>query len=561
MTERIIHNLVQGTPEWNRFRLEHNGASEAAAMLGLSSNMKRTELLRVKHTGNPQEFSDWVQENVLDYGHEVEALARPIVEAMIDQDLYPVTCSYGDLSASCDGLTMDEETAFEHKQWNETLAASVRAGVVPDSHMPQCQQIMMVTGAKRVVFVVSDGTAQRMEKTIVQPDQEWYDRIRAGWDQFSKDLGEFVPFIEEVKPIGKTPETLPALRLELTGKVTASNLAEYKDHALAVFAAINRDLTTDQHFADAEKTVKWCGMVEERLEAAKQHALSQTADIDALFRTIDEISAEARDVRLELDKLVTKRKAEIKDSIVVDGREAYARHITDLKVETGGAWVPLNAPDFAAAVKGKRSVASMRDAVDTLLANAKIEADGSAKRLRANIALLDAETVDYGFLFSDRLVLATKQIDDLRLVITSRIENHKAEQERRLAAERARIAEEERTKAEKKAREEMEAKAAEESAAAAREAAAAMAAQPEPELIVETAPAQWPFPAPEPAASPAPLPEIAPPAATVSPLKATRAQRRRPADAEIIETLAIHYGAPQHVVIEWLRDLSLPAAA
>lgn len=561
MTERVIHNLVQGTPEWNRFRLEHNGASEAASMLGLSSNMKRTELLRVKHTGNPQEFSDWVQENVLDYGHEVEALARPIVEAMIDQDLYPVTCSYGDLSASCDGLTMDEETAFEHKQWNETLAASVRAGIVPDSHMPQCQQILMVTGAKRVVFVVSDGTAERMEKTVVQPDQEWFDRIRAGWDQFAKDLAEFVPFVEEVKPIGKTPETLPALRLELTGKVTASNLAEYKDHALAVFAAINRDLTTDQHFADAEKTVKWCGMVEERLEAAKQHALSQTADIDALFRTIDEISAEARDVRLELDKLVTKRKAEIKDSIVVDGREAYSRHIADLKVETGGAWVPLNTPDFAAAVKGKRSVASMRDAVDTLLANAKIEADGSAKRIRANIALLDAETVDYGFLFSDRLGLATKQIDDLRLVITSRIENHKAEQERRLAAERARIAEEERAKAEKKAREEVEAKAAEERAAAAREAAAALAAQPKPEPIVETAPAQWPFPAPEPAPSPAPLPEIAPPAATVSPLKATRAQRRRPADAEIIETLAIHYGAPQHVVIEWLRDLSLPAAA
>lgn len=44
--------------------------------------------------------------------------------------------------------------------------------------------------------------------------------------------------------------------------------------------------------------------MEERLEAAKRHALSQTESIDLLFRTITEISAEARDKRLMLDKRV-----------------------------------------------------------------------------------------------------------------------------------------------------------------------------------------------------------------------------------------------------------------
>jgi predicted phage-related endonuclease len=70
---------------------------------------------------------------------------------------------------------------------------------------------------------------------------------------------------------------------------------------------VNRDLSTDADFADAEKAVKWCSDVESRLAAAKEHALSQTASIEALFRTIDDISAEARTVRLELDKLVTAR--------------------------------------------------------------------------------------------------------------------------------------------------------------------------------------------------------------------------------------------------------------
>ena len=38
--------------------------------------------------------------------------------------------------------------------------------------------------------------------------------------------------------------------------------------------------------------MKWCADVESRLAAAKEHALSQTATIDELFRTIDDISAE-----------------------------------------------------------------------------------------------------------------------------------------------------------------------------------------------------------------------------------------------------------------------------
>lgn len=91
-----IHELVQGSPEWQAFRLTHHGASEAAAMLGLSKKTTRSELLRIKHTGTPKEFSDWVQVNILDYGHQVEALARPLVEEIIGDDLYPVTCSNED---------------------------------------------------------------------------------------------------------------------------------------------------------------------------------------------------------------------------------------------------------------------------------------------------------------------------------------------------------------------------------------------------------------------------------------------------------------------------------
>ncbi len=49
------HNLKQGTPEWHQFRLNHFGASEAAAMLGISNKVTRNELLHMKRTGQAKE--------------------------------------------------------------------------------------------------------------------------------------------------------------------------------------------------------------------------------------------------------------------------------------------------------------------------------------------------------------------------------------------------------------------------------------------------------------------------------------------------------------------------
>jgi predicted phage-related endonuclease len=470
-----VHNLIQGTPEWVAFRFEHFGASEAAAMLGLSTKMTRTELLHLKYTGNAKEFSDYVQERILDEGHRIEALARPIMAARIGEKLYPVTCSDGKLSASCDGLTMDETKGWEHKQWNQALAEAVAAGELPDEYMAQPQQCMLVTGAEEWIFTVSDGTDKNMVSMAVKRDPVWFDRIQKGWAQFEIDLATYVPRVAEVKPVGRTPESLPALRVEVTGMVTASNLAEYKEHALAVFDGINRNLKTDQDFADADKIVKWCGDVESRLEQVKEHALSQTQSIDTLFKTIDDIKAKARETRLELDKLVTKRKGEVKDEIVLNGRRLYDDHVAALKEETGGLWVPIPQPDFAGAIKGKRSLDSMHDAVSTMLSVYKVAANDAAAKIRTNVAALKTDGEGFEFLFSDRAALVSKSPEDLKLLIKSRIDAHKAAKAAEEEATRERIRAEEQAKAEREAREKV----------AAEQAAVVPVAQP---ASVEAAP-------------------------------------------------------------------------
>lgn len=444
---KIVEDVAQGSDQWLQFRAKRFGSSEAAAMLGLSAHTSRAELLRMKYTGLPQEFSDWTQRNVLDKGHAVEAAAREIVEARLGEPLYPVVChGEGNLVASCDGLTLDEDTGWECKQWNEALAAEVVAGRVPDTHMPQCQHQLLVTGAKEWIFSVSDGTPERTVSCKVLPSESWFQRLRDGWALFERDLAAYVlPDALPAAPVGRPPETLPALRIEVSGQVTASNLAEFKQTALATIRGVNRELRTDQHFADAERAIKWCADVESRLKAAKEHALSQTADIDALFKALDDIGAEARTVRLDLDKLVTRRKTEVKEEAVARARRALDDHIARLNAEIAPFRLPPIAADFAGTIKGLKSVASMQDKLDGLLAMTKIAADTDARAIRGNITTFKAEAADYEFLFIDLGQVIHKAADDFKALVQGRIAQHKvAEAERERKRQEAAAAEEAR---------------------------------------------------------------------------------------------------------------------
>ena len=496
-----IHSLQQGTDAWHQFRAEHFGASEAAAMLGLSKNVTRSELLRMKHTGTPKEFSEWVQANVLDRGHLVESTMRPMVEEIVGQTLYPVTLSQGRLSASCDGLTADDGTAWECKQWNERAAEYIRREtLVPPEHMPQCQQVLMLSGAARLLFSMGDGTQERFLVTEVLPDPAWFERIRDGWAQFEQDLAAYVlPEAAAPAPVGHAPKTLPALLIDVTGHVTASNLPEFKATALAAIRSVNRTLTTDQDFADAVKAIKWCADVESRLEAAKQHALSQTASIDALFKAMDDIKDEARDVRLGLDKLVMRRKTEVKEEAVSAVRCALIAHYGALNDELEPAVLLIPPVDFAGAIKNLRSFDSMQNALDTLLAKSKIEADAAARSVRTNQAAFKEQVAGFEFLFADLGQLVHKAPEDFGLAVRARIDAHKvaeAEKEhQRKVAEDARVA------------------AAAAAATAAADKAAADKAAADAAEVQRQAAAMLPavvLVAPAPAAAPAPMPTVQP---------------------------------------------------
>lgn len=435
------HDLIQGSTQWLAYRTQHFNASDAPAMLGVSPYKTRSQLLHELHTGLTPEVDQATQRR-FDDGHAAESAARPMAEEIVGQDLYPVVGSDGELSASFDGLVMDESIVWEHKLMNIDLAYSLADGVIPDQYHPQLEQQLLVSGAEKVLFMGTSLDRTAMEHVWYYSNPALRKRLIDGWKQFAEDLANYKLPAVTIEAVGRTPETLPALHIEVTGMVTASNLVQFKDHALDVFKGINRELTTDQHFADAEKVVKWCGDVEERLEAAKQHALSQTASIDTLFKAIDDISAEARRTRLELDKLVKARKEAIRTEIVTTAGKELWKHGNALKARIGRDLLPTLTADFAGAIKGKKSVDSMRDAVSTTLANAKIEANAIADRIQINLKALSELEADYSELFPDVAQLVLKDSYDLTELINGRIAGHKLKEAQRL--ERARIAEEQR---------------------------------------------------------------------------------------------------------------------
>lgn len=469
---REIHNLLQGSDDWHAFRFTHHGASEAAAMLGLSKKVTRTELVRMKATGLAKEFSDWVQENILDYGHEVEALARPNAEKILVDELYPVTLSLGRESASCDGLNMAETIGFEHKQWNEELAAAVAGNELPDDHKPQVQQQLMVTGAEKWMFMVSDGTEENMVWMWVYPDAAWFDRIRAGWEQFDTDVANYKQVDHAVKPEAAPAAALPALVVHTEGKVVSSNLMVYQKAAEKFLSTIKTDLQDDQDFADAEYNVKFCGEAEDKLELAKAAALAQTSTIDEVMRTVDHIKEQFRAKRLQLEKLVKTRKEQIKETILNEGKREYADHIAALEKEIAPLRLALLPPDFAGAMKNKRTLASLHDAVNTTLANAKIEANQKAADYRVKQAWCKENAAGYGHLFMDMAQIIGKPMDDFQLVVRTRIADHERAEAAKQEALRAKIAAEEKAKAEAAAAAEL---AAQRRADAERQAAEAQA--------------------------------------------------------------------------------------
>lgn len=447
----MIHEVQQGSPEWLALRAKHFTASEAPAMLGVSKYQSRTDLLRQKALGTEPTVDAGTQAR-FDAGHAAEATAREMAEDILGEELYPATVTNTvdgvPLLASLDGLTMDESTVWEHKLWSESLAKQIAAGELDQMYTAQIEQQLLVTGAGKCLFMASDGTAAKYAWMWYHPNQKLRAEVITGWKQFRAELADYRP-TEPLNVLQAAAiDDLPVLAIQISGTVTASNLVPWREAVVARIAAINTDLQTDQDFADADHMVKFLDDGEKRLDLVKSQAQAQAADIDAVFRAIDQIKAEMRTKRLTLDKLVKARKDSIRVEIMQAAQANLAEHVATLNAAIGHHFMPAQQADFAGAMRGKKSISSLRDAVDTELARAKIAASEVATRIQINVKDFAHHREDYGYLFTDLAQLVLKSPDDFANAVIARINEHKAKEAAKLEAQRERIHAEERARIE-----------------------------------------------------------------------------------------------------------------
>ena len=503
-----ILQVSQGTEQWHAERARRFTASEAPAMMGASKYTTRSQLLHQKATGITPEVTPQKQAP-FDRGHETEAQARAIVEDMLGEDLFPATALHDEddrLLASFDGVTMTEAVIYEHKLWSEALAAQVRAGELEPHYYWQLEHQLLVSGAEYAVFVCSDGTREKFVHMEYRPMPGRREALLAGWDQFAKDLDAYAPTEIKERPAAEVTLALPALVIHAKGEITTSNMKEYGEALAKRLAEVRAiQLITDQDFSNAKESAKLLRENIQQAKLAKDGMLAQTVSVGEAARMIDAWCEDMRVTALKLEQDVEREDKAKKAAMIAAARSAYEQHIESAKLATGGPWVALPTPDWASAIKSKRNFASMQDALDTMLANAKIAVDESARKIRAALAALDDESKGCEHLFHDRLAFISKPADDVRALVRGRIAEHRAAEERRAAElaerERARIRAEEEARAAEKVRQEQEAAAREQR----QREEAARAAQ---------APAATPAPTAAPIANVVPMPTKAPAPAT-----------------------------------------------
>lgn len=445
-----IHELTQGSPEWLAYRANHFNASDSPAMMGVSEYKTRTQLLHELHTGMTPD-TDPATQRRFDEGHRIEALARPLAEEFIGQELYPVTGSEGRLSASFDGLTIDDRIDYEHKTLNENLRAIMVEGCtgahLDMQYQVQMEQQLLVSGAEKCLFMASKWNGDELieeRHCWYMPNLELRASIVSGWAQFAIDLATYVSAEVVIAPVAKPQMSLPAVSIRVNGSIAlVDNLQAFGTALTAYVERINKEPETDQDFADLEATVKTLKNAEEALEAAENGALAQTESIDSMRRTVGLYRETARTNRLLVEKLVKVEKENRRTKIIGDAVAAFHTHMRGLNERLGKPYMPAIQGEFQQVVKGLKSLDSMKDKVANELARCKIESNATSDKIQTNLNTLRELAANHAFLFSDTSAIVLKANDDLVALVKSRIADHKAIEEKKEAEQRERIRAEE----------------------------------------------------------------------------------------------------------------------
>lgn len=217
-----------------------------------------------------------------------------------------------------------------------------------------------------------------------------------------------------------TFEIIP-LTIEARGEIITNNLPEFRELVREALGNINRDLKTDEEFGQAELDVKALKGAEDTVRAAALKAFDEK--LKELVDGLNETAEEIRTPRLELEKLIAKRKDEVKGEIIeeylasfdIDASLARKTYLSGLKC----------------VIKGKRTLESMRTACRVFATTQQ----GLITKCRQ---ILDSFDKAHGSdLIPDRRDLELEKPEGLEAELRRRFEAKRAREEKKLLEEEA----------------------------------------------------------------------------------------------------------------------------
>ena len=431
-------NLKQGGRGWLAYRANKLNASDAPAAMGVHPTRSRRSLVRQLATGITPEFSQFVQDRVLDKGHEFERLAGALMAEHAGVDLYPVVGYDSDApeySASYDGLDMEWRVASEHKSLNATLRECMFDGCtgtdLPIYHQVQMEhQCMVCPTIERVLFMASKWDSNG---NLIEERHCWYTpnpglraQLIEAWAKVVEDARNYDPASDEPEALEKKEhEALPVLKIDVSGQVLASNLKDFERVVKQRIAVVNTVLETDQDFADADVDGKFLRDVAVKMREAVTAVRGKMQSVDEVLKMLEGLEKLADAKAIAVEKLVEAEKKRRKGEVLTKAQADLDAHIADLNKSLGANYLQRTIGPFDAVSKGLRSLESISKKCNEALMLCKNDATALAHRYRMNRDHLEHEDGSWMTLFPDFATVGGKEPGDFHGLALIRILQHK----------------------------------------------------------------------------------------------------------------------------------------
>ena len=225
------------------------------------------------------------------------------------------------------------------------------------------------------------------------------------------------------------------LILSTESRVLSTNIKDFEQRAEQFLSGLTQKFETDDDFVAAKEEVKTLKEVEEKIRAAIKTATS--GEVASLIETAEAIAERFRTERLNREKLVKAKEAEIKANVV---NAAFAEiskvrysYVSDISLAIEKTYPKTKLQDrLNEAAKRRSTLATLTKAVNAEATAIIAELGQESARLIARKKLLPAE---YEHLFKDWLELIAGDAD-LEPIVAERVQ---AEKQRQAQASTAQV--------------------------------------------------------------------------------------------------------------------------